>query len=362
VPIGFASDTEYLGGNRRRLADAIMAVPPTVGCEKSLDAFRYWTLLHLVRCRELRLISVWHPCFLTLLLDALPTHWERLLKDVGRERANELHRVDRRRPETLWPRLQVISCWGDGAAALALENLRTRFPAVRIQLKGLLATEGFVTFPFTDRHPLAVESHFFEFIDSQGTALPMHEVRDGEEYEIVVTTAGGLWRYRLGDRVRVSGWLKETPSLTFLGRIGNVSDLFGEKLTEPFVAHALAEVFGDKTPRFALLAPDEGEQGCRYTLYIEGQTQLHWVDTLDRAFRRNPHYAYCRDLGQLLPPRIFLISERSFESFAAHQAADRGARIGDIKPALLSRTTGWSNVFSGAYLHSTQNRSSELTA
>jgi hypothetical protein len=316
-------------------------------------------LLHLVRCRELRLISVWHPSFLTLLLDALPTIWERLLSDIGQERGNELHKADPRKPQSIWPHLRIISCWGEGAAALALEDLRRRFPAVCIQPKGLLATEAFVTFPFADQYPLAVESHFFEFIDSQGTAIPTEGVRQGEEYEIVVTTAGGLWRYRLGDRVRVNGWLEKTPSLTFLGRTGNVCDLFGEKLSEPFVAQALAEVFGDKLPRFACLAPDEDEQGYRYTLYIEGQAQSHWTDALDHALRRNPHYAYCRDLGQLLPPGIFLIAGRGFESFAAYQAR-HGTRLGDIKPALLSQTTGWSNVFSGTYPHLRQNRSSEL--
>jgi hypothetical protein len=350
VPIGFASDTEYLGG-KRRIADAIMAVPPGVGSAKSLDEFRYQTLLPLVRCRDLRLISIWHPSFLMLLLDALPTFWEHLLSDIGRERANELRHADPRNPEIIWPRLRMISCWGDNAAAFALEHLRMRYPTVCIQLKGLLATEAFVTLPFARHYPLAVESHFFEFINSQGTVIPTNEIREGEEYEIVVTTAGGLWRYRLGDRVCVTGWLEKTASLTFLGRKGNVSDLFGEKLSEPFVAQALAEVFGSKRPSFALLAPDQDEHGFRYTLYMEGQPETNWADVLDRALRQNPHYGYCRDLGQLLPPRIFLIASRGFESYAAHQAAN-GVRLGDIKPALLSPTSGWSNVFSvfsGAY-------------
>jgi hypothetical protein len=355
VPIGFASDTEYLGGNRRRLAEAIMAVPASVSCATSLDAFRYETLLHLVRCRELRLISVWHPSFLTLLLDALPAFWEHLMKVISRERTNELRRAEPLNPETIWPNLRVISCWGEGAAVLALADLRKRFPTTCIQAKGLLATEAFVTLPFEHQYPLAIESHFFEFIDSQGAAIPMEDVREGEEYEIVVTTAGGLWRYRLGDRVRVTGWLEKTPSLKFLGRKGNVSDRFGEKLHETFVGEVLFEVFGHKPARFAMLAPDEDEQGCRYTLYVEGEAELHWSEELDEALRRNPHYAYCRDLGQLLPPRIFLITGRGFESFAAHQAA-HGSRLGEIKPVSLVAAGGWSKLFSGAYLDSRGSR------
>ena len=348
VPVGFASDTEYLGGNRQRLAEAIMAVPQSVASAKSLDAFRYETLLHLVRCRELRLISVWHPSFLTLLLDALPTFWECLMRDVGHAQTSKLRRADPLKPETIWPHLRVISCWGEGAAALTLADLRKRFPTVCIQPKGLLATEAFLTFPFADQYPLAVQSHLFEFINSERTVIPTEEIREGEEYEIVITTAGGLWRYRLGDRVQVTGWLEKTPSLKFLGRKGNVSDRFGEKLSEPFVAQALTQLFGDNSPRFALLAPDEDELGCRYTLYVEGRPELHWVAALDRTLRRNPHYTYCRDLGQLLTPRIFQISAQGFQSYAAHQAA-HGARLGDIKPVLLSSTSGWSNIFCGEY-------------
>ena len=140
--------------------------------------------------------------------------------------------------------------------------------------------------------------------------LPVEALREGDEYEVVVTTAGGLWRYRLGDRVCVTDWAEKTPSLRFLGRSGNVSDRFGEKLSEPFVAEALDKVFGCETPRFAMLAPDEDHAGCRYTLYVEGMARAHWAESLDHELRRNPHYAYCRDIGQLIPVGLFVIAER----------------------------------------------------
>src|SRR6185312_8881374 len=83
VPIGFDDDAAYLGGARKRLAEAVMAVPSYVQRSGSIETFRYETLLHLLRCRELRLISVWHPSFLTLLLDSLPGYWEQLLKEIA---------------------------------------------------------------------------------------------------------------------------------------------------------------------------------------------------------------------------------------------------------------------------------------
>jgi hypothetical protein len=358
VPIGFDTDAEYLGGARRRLADAVMAVPSTVARATSLETFRYQTLLHLLRCRELRLISVWHPSFLTLLLETLPNIWERLIKEItsgntstkaSARRADELHAADPLQPATFWPNLKVISCWGDGAASFALENLHRSFPRALLQPKGLIATEAFMSLPFRGQYPLAINSHFFEFLDSDGQALPAEALREGEEYEIVVTTAGGLWRYRVGDHVVVTGFTEKTPSLKFIGRSGDTSDLFGEKLSESFVNEAFREVFGCDVPRFALLAPDEQAAGCAYTLYVEGTPQRQWAASLDCVLRRNPQYAYCRDLGQLAPLRLFVVRQNAFETFAKKQTA-HGTRLGSIKPRTLSPSSGWSQAFSGEYI------------
>src|SRR5262249_20208292 len=105
----------------------------------------------------------------------------------------------------IWPRLELVSCWGDAHAAPHAEALRPLLPGVEVQRKGLIATEAFVTLPFEDRTPLAVRSHFFEFLplsgedgggDVQRTFLA-HELEPGREYSVVATTGGGLYRYRL---------------------------------------------------------------------------------------------------------------------------------------------------------------------
>jgi GH3 auxin-responsive promoter len=358
VPIGFDTDTAYLGGARKKLAALTMATPPNVGRMQSVEEFRYQTLLCLLRCPDLRLISVWHPSFLTLLLDALPQIWERLLQDSGLPKG--LRNADPQRPETIWPSLRVISCWGDGAALLALPQLKKRFPQALVQPKGLIATEAFVTLPFSQLHPLAATSHFYEFIDSDDEVLPMEDLREGSEYEVVVTTGGGLWRYRLGDRVLVDGFVAQTPSLRFIGREGNLSDRFGEKLSEEFVLKSMGNIFNGNPPSFALLAPDEDEDGCHYTLYVQGCSQPLKRGIIDQALRENPHYAYCRDLGQLQPPRVFAVSRQGFEVYCHHRAIE-GTRMGDVKPAALSAKTGWSSIFKGAYVEAEWERDGEVT-
>jgi hypothetical protein len=349
VPIGFADDASYLGGVKSRLVRSAMISPGGFNAATSLDEFRFRSLLCLLRQRDLRLISVWHPSFLTLLLDALPNHWNEIVKQISLEntnRARELEHADSHKPGSLWPLLCVISCWGDAHAELSLDDVRRRFPNVLVQPKGVLATEAFVTIPIGGCHPVAVRSHFFEFIDEQGRVHRVHELREQETYEVVVTTAGGLWRYRMHDQIQVTGFLGKTPSLRFIGRRGNVSDLFGEKLSEVFVARAIQKTLADcdVKPQFALLAPDEDAAGWHYTLYAEGTLPDTAAGTLDCILRQNPHYDHCRGLGQLRPVRVFRITGHGYEKMAIRMVAE-GKRLGEIKPTSLSGLIGWSKYF-----------------
>jgi hypothetical protein len=367
VPIGFDDDTAYLGGTSKQLVDTTMAVPAELRLVSDMEQFWYLSLLCLLRRHDLRLISVWHPSFLSLLLDTLPGRWEELLLDIETgdcrykhslsppviralklrpfpSRARQLRDANPARPETIWPHLGIISCWGEGHAKFATAELLRRCPGLLIQPKGLMATECVVTIPFSGAYPLAVCSHFFEFLDGEGRIYRAHELELNEIYEVIVTTGGGLWRYRLGDQVQVNGFVGHTPSLRFLGRAGNISDRFGEKLSERFVAQAIQEAVGTSSPKFAMLAPDEGHRGCNYTLYIEGDVHGGLAARLDELLGQNPHYAWCRKSGQLGPLQIFRIKSAGFEFFVAREQS-RGKRLGEIKPCSLSKDTDWSQHF-----------------
>ena len=370
VPIGFGDDSAYLGGFKQRLAETTFAVPSALRQIADIECSRHLTLLCLLRAPELRLVSVWHPSFLTLLLDALPTSWEELLDDLAHggcrrasnlpreirealdaapqpRRANELRRANAPNPRTLWPRLRVVSCWGDAQAALALAELQRRLPGVALQSKGLLATEAFVSIPFRGWHPLAVASHFYEFENERTEVLTAHELRAGETYAVIVTTGGGLWRYRLGDLVEVDGFIGATPSLRFLGRGAGVSDLCGEKLAETFVTRAIAAACAacGFAPRFAMLAPDADSAGRPgYTLFAEGDLPRELPARLDGELRKNPHYALCRDLSQLGPLRCFRIAGDAYRIFCNARVSENG-RIGDIKPQALSARNDWRSHF-----------------
>jgi hypothetical protein len=231
-------------------------------------------------------------------------------------------------------------------------ELNQRFPNVCVQGKGLLATEGVVSVPIEEYGApvAAVTSHFLEFLDEQsGECRLVAELEEGREYSVVVTTGGGLWRYRLGDRVRVVGFAKRTPLLEFLGKEDCVSDLLGEKLNALFVANTLTEFDCCRIASFAMLAPCNSGRP-HYTLFLEsGHCQADLAFRLDQRLQANPHYAYCRRIGQLGDLRIFRINRDARDSYVNHCAA-LGQRAGSVKMTALDRRIGWEHVFIGSYM------------
>lgn len=374
LPIGFDDDAAYLGRRLAPLVARTLAAPSALRHVRSLAAFRYATARCLTAARELRLISIWHPSFLELILDGGREHWDRLVEDVRRggltppeplgpeaeqalarrwrpdpRRADELRALGPHAgPAELWPRLAVVSAWGDGAARAPFAELARRVGEGRAQPKGLLATEAFVSLPFAGRHPFAVRSTVVELLDDRGRARWLHEAREGAAYDVVVTTAGGLYRYRLGDRVEVDARLRSTPSIRLLGRADAVVDRVGEKVSEELAGRAIAEAFaGEPVAPFALLAPE----GKRYTLFLDRRPgdPAAVRARLTTALRRNPAFAYAQDLGQLGPLRLVLVpadAERRF--LTARQVAGRA--LGGVKPTHLADEADWTARLGGTPL------------
>ncbi|CAN8247929.1 unnamed protein product [Cochlearia groenlandica] len=62
--------------------------------------------------------------------------------------------------------------------------------------------------------------------------VPLSQVKLGQEYELVLTTFTGLYRYRLGDVVEVTGFHKGTPKLSFIYRRKLILTINIDKNTE----------------------------------------------------------------------------------------------------------------------------------
>lgn len=359
VPLGFADDTEYFGIVERFALRHMLAVPSRVARIGGMDEWADETAAHLVAAADLGLISVWHPSFFSLLLRRIEARLDACLERGSASRAAAVRaRLGHvTLGEALWPRLAVVSCWTEGAAASAAAALHAQLPHVQIQPKGLLATEGVVSLPIQVgegwANVAAVAGHFLEFVDLDRPSAPprlAHELAIGAAYAPVISTGGGFYRYRLGDAMRCAGFHRQAPLLSFEGRIDQVSDVCGEKLNPSLVAAALGEAqrATGVTLAFALMAPAAGDPP-RYCLYAEGAdgtTLGRLCEVVERRLCDSHGYRYARELGQLAPIRGVAVSDGAARYLQARTAA--GMRAGDIKPAQLDNSLDWSAVFRSA--------------
>ncbi|MEK7354958.1 MAG: GH3 auxin-responsive promoter family protein, partial [Bdellovibrionota bacterium] len=123
----------------------------------------------------------------------------------------------------LWPKLSVVTTWKGSTCALQIPDLLKYLDDSVLVTDGQYsATEGWMTVPFIDDrvgsvfHPGA---HIVEFLEDDKILKPWQLVA-GREYEILLTTAMGFVRYRLGDVVACRGFHHRSPILEFRTKAG----------------------------------------------------------------------------------------------------------------------------------------------
>lgn len=352
IPIGLP-DAAYLGDAALHAFIDVSAVPPWVGGIEHVPTWSVATLYYLLCRVDLVLISVWSPTFFLMLLDALEQQYAALrdLLQHGGEIAGHLlppdptalKRLEMYRfsqdTQLLWPQLKLVSCWADGSSQPYFHALQQRLPHAQFQAKGLLATEGVATIPDPQgKTVLAADSGFFEFLDQQGVACFAWELQQGKVYELVITTSGGLYRYRTGDGVRCDGYVGDLPVLHFVGRQGLTTDLVGEKLTEPFVAACLHDLAG-----FRMLIPSTRGQP-RYVLILEQDHDITSIaEVVENRLSANPQYEYARRIGQLDALSVLHIEQPL--ALWMRRKSQNGIRLGDIKVPCLCAETDCLSIF-----------------
>ncbi|KAL3675285.1 hypothetical protein R1sor_025233 [Riccia sorocarpa] len=150
--------------------------------------------------------------------------------------------------KSLWPKCKVVQaiCTGSMAAYMPILNYYTDNLPV---LSGIYAcSEGFfgvnmdpTCLPEATSYTLIPTVAYFEFVpladdqqknNHKDQIVDLTSVKEGHEYEILVTTISGLSRYRIGDVLKVVGFHNATPKFEFVRREGTVLSVDVEKTTE----------------------------------------------------------------------------------------------------------------------------------
>jgi len=118
---------------------------------------------------------------------------------------------------------------------------------------------------------------YFEFLphnhDGDGAAeasldetslVELANVEVGKEYELVITTYAGLYRYRVGDILRVTGFHNSAPQFKFIRRKNVLLSVESDKTDEAELQKAVENA--------SRLFAEQGTRVIEYTSYAETKT------------------------------------------------------------------------------------------
>ncbi len=212
----------------------------------------------------------------------------------------------------LWPKLRAVFCWKSSIAAGQLPELVNYLgPDVPILDGQYSATEAWFNVPLTRElgGPLHLGAHVFEFLPVAGESdarllRKPWELEVGKEYEIVLSNAMGLIRYRIFDIVRCVGYFHKSPVITFESKAQDIIGLDAAVVRLPEVVSAFSKVGLLLDDTSALSASPNGENLILFKLELKNAAAVAplgsrgFAETLDAALRReSPAYERTRAEG-----------------------------------------------------------------
>ena len=342
IPCGAISG--LLAARQKTVVRRYYAAPPRTSDIDDPEA-RYYTMMRFAVPRDVGWIVTASPATPIKLARSASSHADRLIRDIhdgtlqpptniprevqetlvaglrpdrasAKRLAALLDEHDELLPKHYW-RLAFLANWTGGTLGLHLQDFPRYFGETPVRDIGLLATEGRVSIGLEDGTPtglLDIEGGFFEFLDADAhdrdpaSIRRCHELLPVCEYRVVMTTSAGFYRYDLGDRVRVRGFVGEAPVLEFLHRGAFVSSITGEKLTEWQATNAFGRACDalGLTARNFVLAPAWSDPPF-YRLHLD--TRVEDVDRLADSVDHhlsamNLEYSSKRSSGRLGPVTV----------------------------------------------------------
>ena len=349
-----------LPSSQRLLAEPLLALP-TAQASWPEDAWDRMTLQGLLDAGDLDVMWVRSPQRLLALMAQLEAQLPQFLEALPPERAAgilaRMANAGRLQAQVLWPRLRAVACWQDGPAAAAMPQLRGFCAGVPLLPAPVQSRAGTLTLPLraAAMPPLAINGHFFEFVDLDARRQPpllAHQLRPGGTYMPLITTAAGLYRYQLNEALTCHGSWRGLPQLSYVDRTTPESSLSGEFLRPHRVQQALADVERDHNlrHRFALCVPDTRSAHHRYVLYLESDAEpevlAQAAAALETALCRDHAYWLGRQNGHLQP--LHLASVQDGWSAYSRGLAELGLQRSRGLPSALDTAALWHDVFQTA--------------
>ena len=217
------------------------------------------------------------------------------------------------------------------------ERLRRYLGDVPVYYFAYVASEchmGVALRPEECRYVMLPESAFYEYLPwrqdgesgTEETLLP-EQVQKGGLYEVVLTNFSGLYRYRLGDVIRVVDFLGESPVVEFVLRKNQFLNVAGEKMSICQAEQAVRKLvrrYGLPVHRYCIGQLPWESPSCYGAVFEweERESSGNEPDAglaarrLDRALEeQNLDYQDVRRLGFLKRLEVLFLGAQEYDAF-----------------------------------------------
>lgn len=232
----------------------------------------------------------------------------------------------------IWPEISYIATVTGANFSIYDSKVDYYTDSLPIYSPAYASTEGTIGInPYCTRisYVIIPDTVFYEFIPVNEcnkfnpTTYLINNLKVGESYEIVITNYTGLYRYRLGDVVRVCGYYNNSPEIEFLYRRNQLLNMVSEKTTEAQLTSTIKSTISKLNLNlvdYTTLADNSVSPG-RYIFYMEVKNDYSKKlvkdieTTLDLELKKsNLAYGRFRRNNRLAPIKVVLLTNGTFSS------------------------------------------------
>ncbi len=350
--------------------------------EDAVDS-TYFHLRFALENRDVTYIGSMVVTLLTIMFEFFENNWEMVCKDIetgtidpsikcppelrakyekkfkpNPKRAAEIRReCEKGFDDPIAPRVWPKFMWSYGMVGSTLkfyvQKLRRYIGDAPIHNMGYAAAEGYMAMPVeldVNDYVLLPKSVFFEFIpvDDPDCERPLTvgEVEEGKLYELVVTNFSGLYRYKIEDVVRITGFYNKAPRMEFLYRNNLAMNIANEKTTSDMVDWAAGKVqenLGVSFKGYSFYG-DTDSTIVRYMLLAEpdGEISKDMIPEMEKALdeflsESNEKYFKYRRWNMIDAPKILLLKKDTYADYR-EMLKKQGKVLNQIKPVTVINT------------------------
>lgn len=247
----------------------------------------------------------------------------------------------------IWKNMSFLFGIGGGSFKVYTEKIRYYLGNVKIHFSVYSSSEGIFAAPVESESEdmvLIPFSAFYEFRDIENDSeeiVTMDKVETGKDYEIIITNISGLYRYRIKDVVRVTGFYNTLPKIRFLYRLNQLINIAGEK-TNDSCMNAVMEEFAKESglslTEYSVYADTASSPG-RYVVFAEcegeNKDRKKAAEITEKYLcRLNPSYDEKIQNGKLKNLKFYFLKKDTYEVYRELMAV-KGVSPNQLKPVRI---------------------------